>query len=98
VLDYLTNKVMVSLDHSVWSKLSASWKFGYFDRAGNYTNVKSVLVSFDPYATLDCRLLWNGKGFDVFADVNNIFDKTYADYGGLNQPGRNFNAGVRLKL
>jgi len=98
VLDYLRNKVIVSLDHSIWNKLSASWKFGYFDRAGNYTNVKSVLVSFDPYATLDCRLLWNGKGFDVFADVNNIFDKTYADYGGLNQPGINFNLGVRFKL
>ena len=98
VLDYLRHKVTVSLDHSIWSRLSASWKFGYFDRAGNYTNVNNVLVSYDPYATLDCRMLWSGKGFDIFADVNNVFNKIYADYGGLIQPSRNFNVGVRLKL
>jgi len=56
------------------------------------------LQSFSSYSLLDCRLLWSEKHFDIFADVNNILDATYADYGGLTQPGRNFNAGVRLKL
>lgn len=97
-LDYLKNKAVVSLDHKIAGKLSASWKFSYLDRAGSYTDVNKKLQSFSAYALLDCRLLWNGKGFDVFADVNNIFDKAYADYGGLTQPGRNFNAGIKLKL
>ena len=97
-LDYLKNKAIVSLDHKVAGKLSASWKFSYLDRAGSYTDVNKKLQEFKSYSLLDCRLLWNGKGFDVFADVNNIFDKTYADYGGLTQPGTNFNVGVRLKL
>jgi len=104
-LDYLKNKVTFTLDHSVLAKLSASWKFGYFDRSGNYDaqtspakGAPAIITNYKAYTNVDCRLLWNGKGFDVFADVNNIFDKTYADYGGLNQPGINFNLGVRFKL
>ena len=97
-LDYLKNKAIVSLDHKVAGKLSASWKFSYLDRAGSYTDVNKKLQEFKSYSLLDGRLLWNDKGFDLFADVNNILDSTYADYGGLTQPGTNFNVGVRLKL
>jgi len=98
VLDYLKNKVTVSLDHIIWSKLSASWKLGYVDRAGTYTDKDKMLQNFTPYSLLDGRLLWNDKYFDVFADVNNILNSTYADFGGLNQPGFNFNVGLRVKL
>ena len=97
-LDYLKNKAIVSLDHKVAGKLSASWKLGYFDRAGSYTDVNKVLQNFTPYTNLDCRLLWNDTHFNIFGDVNNILDTKYADYGGLTQPGINFNVGIRLKL
>ena len=98
VLDYLKNKIIISVDHKIWNKLSASWKFSYNDRVGTYTDINKVLQNFKPYSLADCRLLWNDKYFDVFGDVNNILNSSYADYGGLNQPGINFNAGVRLKL
>lgn len=97
-LDYLKNKAVVSLDHKVTGKLSASWKLAYFDRAGSYTDIKKALQYFTPYTNMDCRLLWNDKQFDIFADANNIFNTSYADYGGLTQPGINFNVGLRLKL
>ena len=98
VLDYLKNKIVVSFDHKICNRLSASWTFSYFDRAGTYTDVNKLFQNFKPYSLLDCRLLWNGKHYDVFVDVNNILNTTYADYGGLTQPGVNFNIGVRLKL
>lgn len=97
-LDYLKNKAVVSLDHKVAGKLSASWKLGYFDRAGSYTDVNKALQQFTPYTKLDCRLLWDDTKFDVFGDLNNILNAKYADHGGLPQPGINFNVGVRLKL
>jgi len=104
-LDYLKNKITLTLNHSILGKLSASWKVGYFDRSGNYdanTNPAkgstAIITNYIPYTNLDCRLLWNDKYFDIFGDVNNILDTKYADYGGLTQPGINFNAGVRLKL
>ncbi|MDD4991478.1 MAG: TonB-dependent receptor [Paludibacter sp.] len=102
-LDYLKHKVTLSVDHSIFKKLSASWRFGYFDRSGSYDantviGSPAKLTNYSPYTNLDCRLLWNDKHFDVFGDVNNIFNTKYADYGGLTQPGINFNVGVRLKL
>jgi len=98
VLDYLKNKVTFSADHAIWNRLSASWKLGYFDRAGTYTDVNKVLQKFTPYTMVECRLLWTDKYFDVFGDANNILNVSFADYGGLVQPGINFNAGIRLKL
>ena len=98
-LDYLKNKVTLSIQHKIWSNLSASWIGSYSDRAGQYTDFKTAkLVDYSSYFLLNGRLLWSEKHFDIFADVNNILNATYADYGGLTQPGRNFNAGVRMKL
>jgi len=102
-LDYLKHKITLTVDHAVFKKLSASWRLGYFDRSGSYDantviGSPAKLTNYSLYTNLDCRLLWNDKHFDVFGDVNNIFNTKYADYGGLTQPGANFNVGVRLKL
>jgi len=98
-LDYLKHKVVLALNHRIWNKLSASWKASYFDRAGNYSDLTSQQkLVYTPYFLLDGRLLWFQKRFDIFADVNNILNKSYADFGGLAQPGVNVNIGVRLKL
>ena len=102
-LDYLKNKVTLTVDHSIYKKLSASWKLGYFDRSGSYDantviGSPAILTNYSPYTNIDCRLLWSDKHFDVFGDVNNMLNTKYADYGGLTQPGVNFNVGVRLKL
>lgn len=98
-LDYLRHKVTFSLNHSIYSKLTAQWKLSYNDRAGSYTDfATNQPVSYAPYTMLDLRLLWSEKHFDIFADGNNLFNVSYADYGGLTQPGINFNAGVRFRL
>ncbi|MFZ4582562.1 MAG: TonB-dependent receptor [Paludibacter sp.] len=98
-LDYLRNKVVVGVSHDIVSKLSAQWKFSYNERAGNYTDfATNQLLSYKPFTMADVRLLWVDNYFDIFADVNNLLDVKYADYGGLAQPGINFNAGVRFRL
>ena len=102
-LDYLKHKVVLIIDHAVLNNLAASWHVGYYDRTGNYDANKvygapSVIKNFTPYFMLDGRLSWTQKKFDVFAGLNNILNTTYADYGGLTQPGVNVNIGVRLKL
>jgi len=102
-LDYLNHKVMLGLNHAIMKGLSASWNLGYFDRSGNYDantviGQPAVMTDYQPYLMLDCRVLWSQKKYDVFLDVNNILNQTYADYGGLTQPGTNFMAGVRIKI
>ena len=98
-LDYLKHKVVLAVQHQVWNKLSASWIASYSDRAGQYTDFKtSKLVNYSPYFLLNGRLLWSQKKYEVFADINNILNSTYADFGGLTQPGLSANVGFRLKL
>jgi len=99
VLDYLRHKAVLTVHHTVFSKLSAQWKLSYNDRAGNYTDfATNQPVNYSPFSMLDVRLLWHEKNFDIFADGNNLLNTNYADYGGLTQPRINFNAGVRLRL
>jgi len=102
-LDYLKHKVVVSVDHSILRNLSATWKLAYLDRSGTYDANKvygapTIITNFSPYFMLDGRLNWSHRNFDIYGDVNNILNASYADYGGLTQPGTNVNVGVRLKL
>lgn len=102
-LDYLRNKLSVGLNHQIAGNVSAGWNATYNDRAGTYDantviGAPSAITHYKPFWLLDLRILWNMKKLDVFADANNLLDKKYADYGGLTQPGINFNLGLRLKL
>ena len=98
-LDYLRHKAVLTLTHEIVSKLSAQWKLSYNERAGDYTDfVSNQKLSYKPFTMADVRLLWTDRYFDVFADANNLLDVNYADYGGLIQPGINFNVGVRFRL
>lgn len=98
-LDYMKHKAILSIQHNIWNKLSALWKFGYYDRAGDYTDfVTGQKVNYKPYLMADIRLSWTAKRYELYADANNLLNSTYADFGGLTQPGRNFMVGVRVKL
>ena len=102
-LDYLRNKLTMRLVHSIGNHFSASWKVGYFDRSGNYDGntilgSPAILKNYTAYFIFDGRMIWSQKKYQVFADLNNIFNSSYADIGGLTQPGRSANVGLRLKL
>lgn len=98
-LDFMKHKVVLTLDHSLYKNFSLTWKGAIFDRSGNYKEYPSnQLVEFEPYALVDTRLNFNQKRYDLFVDVNNVFNVKYADYGGLTQPGFNWNAGIRLRV
>jgi iron complex outermembrane receptor protein len=97
-LDYLKNKVNVGINHRVYKNISLNWNLMYQDRAGSYTDAMNNTVGYKPFFLADCRLEWSKNKVAIFADVNNIFDKQYADYGGLIQPGRWVRTGIRVKI
>ena len=98
-LDYLKHKLLVSLHHNVYKKLSVSWKASLLDRSGNYSeHGTDNIKDYSPVFLLDGKMMWTEKKFQIFAEVNNILDTQYADYGGLPQPGINFNAGIKLTI
>ncbi|MDR0368093.1 MAG: TonB-dependent receptor [Bacteroidales bacterium] len=99
-LDYLNHKLHLNLEHSAFfQKLKASWHFTLYDRAGSYVDpVSGQTAPFDPFALVDARLCWSEARYDIFTEVNNLFNVVYFDYGGLQQPKFWFTAGIALKF
>jgi len=98
-LDYLKHKAALSLQHRIFGHLTANWQVSYNDRSGNYSLSSSTpLQKYKPYFLVNTRLLWSAKKYELFVDQNNILNTDYTDFGGLTQPGINFNAGLRLKF
>ena len=86
-LDYLKHKFVFNLDHTVWSKLSAHWNLAYYDRSGNYFDFLSKQTTeYKPYWMLNAKLLWKTEKITLFAEVNNLLNKNYVEFGGIEQP------------
>lgn len=95
-LDYLRHQVVLQASHSLFRKLDMTWNLNYNDRAGDYTDFSSAQkVAYRPYLLLNTRIAWHLKQWMVYADLNNLLNQDYVDFGGLPLPG--FNALVGLK-
>jgi iron complex outermembrane receptor protein len=102
-MEYLRHKLVVRLDHPIWSHLTASWNFRWQDRMGDYIlyeNAQSTgrLVPYSPYATLDLKVRWTARRYEVWAEATNLTNRTYYDLGNIPQPGIVVMGGVRLHL
>ena len=85
-LEYLRHKFVASLNHKIYSKLNATWSIRWQERMGNYS----------PYTTLDLKLQWTDKHYEIFAKGTNITNKRYYDLGCVRQPGIWILAGARF--
>lgn len=109
-MEYLRHKFVATLEHRVWSHLSASWNLRWQDRMGDYIlyeNGASTgrLVSYDPYATLDLKLRWRaplsaarGTSYEIWAEGTNLTNHRYYDLGNIPQPGIVVLAGARIRF
>ncbi len=97
-LDYLNHKISFGFHHKIWHKISANWETTHFVRSGYYVNLNKEKVNYSPYTLLNARLMWRDKNVTLFGNLNNILNKSYVDYGGVEQPNFNFTVGVEIKL
>lgn len=98
-LDYLKNKFVLTINHSVLPKLSIGWNLAFFDRNGNYTDFATQqLTNYQPYWLLNARIRWKTEKITLFADGNNLLNQQYLDFGGISQPKINFTAGIQLTI
>ena len=113
-LEYLRHKFTLQLDHKIYDRLSASWALRWQDRVGSYTLYEGTyvdtatgylrgtntgrLVSYDPYATLDLKLQWTDKHYQVYVQGSNITNGKYYDLGNVRQPGIWVLAGARINF
>ena len=101
--DYLKQKLVLGIQHRIYGDFSANWKLRYQDRSGNYMlydadTSRDILTPYDDYVLMDIRIMWHKDSWNVFADVKNIFDVQYIDYGNVLQPGRWFSVGIKKEF
>lgn len=103
VLDNLKQKLSVNLNHKVFRNISAVWYLSYQDRNGNYGKYDPITrtsteTPYESFWLMDGRISWKPKVVTVFAEVSNIFNTRYFDYGNIAQPGRWFKVGASVEI
>ena len=94
-LEYLRHKLTASLQLHLISYLDMGINYRFQDRVGSYTNLEGETKSYSPYGITDVRLSWNYPRYTLYIEGNNLFDKTYVDYGLVPQPGLWINSGIK---
>lgn len=101
-MEYLRHKVTASVDHRIFSALSASWAFRWQERRGSYIiyeNNKSTGVAhpYSPYALFDLKLMWQKPRYEIALSLNNLTNRRYYDLGNVEQPGFWLMASAKVK-
>ena len=94
-LEYLRHKLTASLQLHLISYLDMGINYRFQDRVGSYTNLEGETKNYSPYGITDVRLSWSHPRYTVYVEGNNLFDKTYVDYGLVPQPGLWINSGIK---
>ena len=102
LLDYLKHKVDIRLNHALFKNLTASWLVSYQDRNGTYTQWEGSKygneVSYAPVWLVDSRISWSRNKYEFYLEANNLLNKTYFDYGNVEEPGFWGKAGIVIKM
>ena len=103
-LNYLKHNLNLTVFGSLFKSLDMSWNFKFQDRAGVYqpydfeNKIYKPETDFDPFFTVDAKIIWNYKWLKLYTEATNIFNIQYIDFGNLEMPGRWFKAGLELNL
>ena len=84
----------IRFDHPIYKGLGATWTFSYNLRNGSFINLNNENENYKSVYLLGGRVYWQNKHIKVYAEADNLIGKTYYDYGGIDQPGRTFRAGI----
>jgi vitamin B12 transporter len=99
VLNHLVHKLNIGVQHKVAGPVSAHWNFLFQDRVGSFTRSSdNTQIDYKPFWLTDLRIIWSKKGWHIFAEAANLFDKHYFDMGELARPGRWVRAGIQFSL
>jgi vitamin B12 transporter len=104
-LEYLRHKFVAGLTHSLFNKnLTANWNFRFQKRMGGYevydANNKATgnIHSYPSFCLMDLKVQWDKPNYQLYASVDNLFDRHYYDYGNIPQPGVWVNVGAMFRM
>jgi vitamin B12 transporter len=98
VLDFLNHKIDFALSHTVVKNVGINWRVTYQNRNGTYTNWEGTKygneVEYKPFVMVDSRLNWSKNNTSLYLEASNLLDKSYYDFGNIEQPGRTLRIGI----
>lgn len=98
-LVFLRNKMVASLNHRIYKKLSAQWDFTLKNRSGEFDNaLTGKTEKYGTFGNLDVKLSWTDKLYTLYVKGNNITDHKYYDIANVQQPGMWIMGGVKFNV
>ena len=102
-LNYLRDKLTAQLYLPLYKdKLSSTISFRYQKRMGQYLKYEDLKPTqkedYPAFTTMDISLNYNLKNFNIYCNLNNIFNTKYFDLGNVPQPGFWLIGGVSINL
>lgn len=97
-LEYLRHKLVARARITLWRQLALNLTGRWQDRTGRFTDFDGQTCDYKPYALLDARLTWQQRAWKVYIEGTNLFDKSYHDFGLVEQPGRWLIVGASVSL
>ena len=100
VIDNLKTNFSFSLNHNFYKNISIDWKVSYKERIGDYLDPEQQIIkNYEPYWLTAVRISKKiNSNFNLFLDINNLFDINYSDFGTIEQPGRWARIGLKAKI
>lgn len=101
--DYLRHKMVLTVNQKIWDRLSVTLGLRVQDRMGTYQVYEGTvptpeLRNYVAYATMDAKIQWSDKRYEVWVKGENLSNHHYQDIGNVPQPGIWVMSGVRIKL
>ena len=93
-LEYLRHKLVARLGLGIWKNLNMDVYYRMQDRTGTYTDTDGQVKKYQPYGIFDARISYDLPRWNIYVQANNLFDKSYVDFGHVPQPGIWLMAGV----
>ncbi|MPL66713.1 Vitamin B12 transporter BtuB [bioreactor metagenome] len=102
-LNYLRDKLTAQLYLPLYKdKLSTTVSFRYQKRMGQYLKYEDLKPAqkedYPAFTTMDISINYNLKNFNIYCNMNNIFNTKYFDLGNVPQPGFWLIGGVSINL
>ena len=97
-LEYLRHKLVCHLQMNLQERLSLGLDYRFQERTGTYTDSDGIVNDYQPYGIVDARLEWNAGTYKIYLEANNLFNKSYVDFGHIPQPGLWIMAGASIHL
>lgn len=97
-LDYLQHRLSLSIEHTIYRGLGASWQLTYQQRNGSYADREGVVQNYSPVFLLDGSIFYEARKWKASLECTNMTNRTYYDYGGILQPAHWLRAKVEVRL